>query len=103
MCEKQPARPNVITASNTLRHELFAFIDASKQLTTTEFEMSALSPTAPKRSIPDRRIAMRYPMKGGMNPKHWAHLYPAEWERLVLVAPLKKRGRGQDCVQGRIA
>jgi hypothetical protein len=59
----------------------------------TEFEMGALSPAAPSWSIPDRRIAMRYlidRMKGGMNPKHWAHLHPAEWEWLVLVAPLKK-------------
>jgi hypothetical protein len=42
-------------------------------------------------SIPDRKIAMKYlvAVKGGMEPRQWAQLHPAEWERLIQVAPLK--------------
>jgi len=44
-------------------------------------------------SIPDRKIAMKYliAVKGGMDPKQWAQLHPAEWNRLVEIAPLKRR------------
>jgi len=74
--------------------ELKTLIEQAKQqLAATEFEMGSLSPAAPKWSIPDRRIAMRYlidVVKDGMDPTHWARLHPAEWERLVQVAPLKK-------------
>jgi hypothetical protein len=44
-----------------------------------------------KWSIPDRKIAMKYliAVKGGMDPQQWAALHPAEWERLIQVAPLK--------------
>jgi hypothetical protein len=46
-----------------------------------------------KWSIPDRKIAMKYllAVKGGMDPKQWAQLHPAEWARLIQVAPLRKR------------
>jgi hypothetical protein len=46
-----------------------------------------------KWSIPDRKIAMKYliAVKGGMDPKQWAQLHPIEWERLVEIAPLKRR------------
>jgi hypothetical protein len=30
-------------------------------------------------------------MKQGMEPRQWAQLHPAEWERLVEIAPLKRR------------
>ena len=66
---------------------------AKQQLAATEFDMASLSPTTPKWSIPDRRIAMRYLLdvvKGGMDPKHWARLHPAEWARLVQVAPHRR-------------
>ena len=45
-----------------------------------------------KWSIPDRKIAMKYliAVKGGMDPKQWAQLHPAEWARLIQVAPLRK-------------
>ena len=50
-----------------------------------------------KWSIPDRKIAMKYliAVKGGMDPKQWAQLHPAEWERLIQVAPLRKKEEGQ--------
>jgi len=66
---------------------------ARQQLAATEFDMASLSPPTPKWSIPDRRIGMRYLLdvvKGGMDPQHWARLHPAEWARLVQVAPHKK-------------
>ncbi len=46
-----------------------------------------------KWSIPDRKIAMNYllAVKGGMDPKQWAQLHPAEWARLIEIAPLKRR------------
>jgi hypothetical protein len=46
-----------------------------------------------KWSIPDRKIAMKYliAVKEGMDPKQWAQLHPAEWARLIQVAPLRKR------------
>jgi hypothetical protein len=46
-----------------------------------------------KWSIPDRKIAMKYllAVKGGMDPKQWAQLHPAEWARLIEIAPLKRR------------
>lgn len=46
-----------------------------------------------KWSIPDRKIAMKYliAVKGGMDPRQWAQLHPAEWERLIQVAPLRKK------------
>jgi hypothetical protein len=49
-----------------------------------------------KWSIPDRKIAMKYliAVKGGMDPKQWAQLHPVEWERLVEIAPLKRRNSG---------
>jgi len=49
-----------------------------------------------KWSIPDRKIAMNYliAVKGGMDPKQWAQLHPVEWERLVEIAPLKRRNSG---------
>ena len=48
-------------------------------------------------SIPDRKIAMKYliAVKGGMDPRQWAQLHPAEWERLIQVAPLRKKEEGQ--------
>jgi hypothetical protein len=74
--------------------ELQRLIEHSKQqLAATELDMAALSPAAPKWSISDRRIAMRYLLdvvKGGMDPQHWAQLHPAEWARLLQVAPLKR-------------
>ena len=50
-----------------------------------------------KWSIPDRKIAMKYliAVKDGMDPKQWAQLHPAEWERLIQVAPLRKKEEGQ--------
>ena len=50
-----------------------------------------------KWSIPDRKIAMKYliAVKGGMDPQQWAQLHPAEWERLIQVAPLRKKEEGQ--------
>jgi hypothetical protein len=49
-----------------------------------------------KWSIPDQKIAMKYliAVKGGMDPKQWAALHPVEWERLVEIAPLKRRNPG---------
>jgi hypothetical protein len=29
-------------------------------------------------------------VKGGMDPKQWAQLHPAEWAWLIQVAPLRK-------------
>jgi len=45
-----------------------------------------------KWSIPDRKIAMKYliAVKEGMEPRQWAQLHPAEWKRLVEIAPLKR-------------
>jgi hypothetical protein len=45
-----------------------------------------------KWSIPDRKIALKYliAVKGGMEPRQWAQLHPAEWKRLVEIAPLKR-------------
>jgi hypothetical protein len=66
---------------------------AKQQFAATEYEMTSLSSGAPKWSIPDRRIAMRYLLdvvKGGMDPQHWARLHPAEWARLVQVAPHRR-------------
>jgi hypothetical protein len=50
-----------------------------------------------KWSIPDRKIAMKYliAVKGGMDSQQWAQLHPAEWERLIQVAPLRKKEEGQ--------
>jgi len=50
-----------------------------------------------KWSIPDRKIAMKYliAVKDGMDPKQWAQLHPVEWERLIQVAPLRKKEEGQ--------
>jgi hypothetical protein len=47
-----------------------------------------------KWSIPDRKIALKYllAVKQGMDPRQWAQLHPAEWKRLVEIAPLKPRG-----------
>ena len=44
-----------------------------------------------KWSIPDRKIAMKYliAVKQGMDPRQWAQLHPADWKRLVEIAPLK--------------
>jgi hypothetical protein len=30
-------------------------------------------------------------VKGGMDPRQWAQPHPVEWERLVEIAPLKRR------------
>jgi hypothetical protein len=42
---------------------------------------------------PDRKIALKFllAIKGGMEQRQWAALHPAEWERLVEIAPLKRR------------
>jgi len=44
-------------------------------------------------SIPDRKIALKFliAIKGGMEQRQWAALHPVEWNRLVEVAPLKRR------------
>jgi hypothetical protein len=44
-------------------------------------------------SIPDRKIALKYllAVKQGMEPRQWAQLHPAEWARLIEIAPLKRR------------
>jgi hypothetical protein len=49
-----------------------------------------------KWSIPDRKIAMKYliAVKQGMHPRQWVALHPVEWERLVEIAPLKRRNPG---------
>jgi hypothetical protein len=46
-----------------------------------------------KWSIPDRKIALKYllAVKQGMEPRQWAQLHPAEWARLIEIAPLKRR------------
>ena len=51
----------------------------------------------PKWSIPDRKIALKFliAIKGGMEQRQWAQLHPAEWERLIQVAPLRKKEEGQ--------
>jgi hypothetical protein len=45
-----------------------------------------------KWSIPDRKIALKFllAIKGGMEQRQWAALHPAEWKRLVEIAPLKR-------------
>jgi hypothetical protein len=45
-----------------------------------------------KWSIPDRKIALKFliAVKGGMEQRQWAQLHPAEWKRLVEIAPLKR-------------
>jgi hypothetical protein len=45
-----------------------------------------------KWSIPDRKIAMKYliAVKKGMDPQQWAQLHPADWKRLVEIAPLQR-------------
>jgi len=45
-----------------------------------------------KWSIPDRKIALKFllAIKGGMDQRQWAQLHPAEWKRLVEIAPLKR-------------
>jgi len=46
-----------------------------------------------KWSIPDRKIALKFllAIKGGMEQRQWAQLHPAEWKRLVEIAPLRRR------------
>jgi hypothetical protein len=43
-------------------------------------------------SIPDRKIALKFllAIKGGMEQRQWAQLHPAEWARLIEIAPLKR-------------
>jgi hypothetical protein len=45
-----------------------------------------------KWSIPDRKMALKFliAIKGGMDQRQWAQLHPAEWKRLVEIAPLKR-------------
>jgi hypothetical protein len=45
-----------------------------------------------KWSIPDRKIALKFliAVKGGMTQQQWAALHPADWKRLVEIAPLKR-------------
>ncbi len=47
----------------------------------------------PRWSIPDRKIALKYllAVRQGVDPRKWAQLNPAEWNRLVEIAPLKQR------------
>jgi hypothetical protein len=39
-----------------------------------------------------RKIALKFllAIKGGMEQRQWAALHPAEWKRLVEIAPLKR-------------
>jgi hypothetical protein len=41
----------------------------------------------------DRKIALKFliAIKGGMDLRQWAQLHPAEWARLIEIAPLKRR------------
>ena len=45
-----------------------------------------------KSSIPDRKIALKFliAIKGGMEQRQWAALHPADWKRLLEIAPLKR-------------
>jgi hypothetical protein len=45
-----------------------------------------------KWSIPDRKMALKFllAIKGGMDQRQFAQLHPAEWARLLEIAPLKR-------------
>jgi hypothetical protein len=81
------------------RRSIAEKIEKLKQLATlglAESEALLGADRQQKWSIPDRKIAMKYliAVKGGMDPKQWAQLHPVEWERLVSIAPLKRRNSG---------
>ena len=72
-----------MAANLTGIEQLIARAKATLEARTQELAPFFVS-EAPKWTISDRKIAMRYLIdcvRGGMDPKHWAQLHPAEWKR----------------------